>query len=699
MTTVSPPQPEAASNVPAHLPVRRGIPVAVAMVAGVCALVAVAAVHLTQGTSGVGLADLLGLVTGGDEHTWNVLRGSRIPRLVAGVTVGLALGASGAALQSVARNHLASPQLLGVSAGAYLAVTLTAVFGLSLPLWSSAGVAFVGGLLAAGLVLALSAGGASGPTRLVLAGSATSLALGSATTLLLILFRDETRGLYGWGSSGSLLAVDLDAAGQMAPVLLVATLGLVLLGRRLDILALGDDTAAVLGVRVRSTRLLAVAAAVLLAAAAVTVAGPIGFVGLCAPVAVRLSAALVPGILRHRWLVVFSAMAGALIVVASDVALRVLLGARRGVEIPTGVVTTLLGSVVLVTLARRHRDSGASPSTPGGQAPAVRSRRRFVVVLGAGVAALGGAVLVGALLGDAVLLGGDLVAHVSGTAGMRTTFILDQRLPRVGAAILAGAALAIAGTGVQAVSRNPLAEPGILGITNGAGLGAVISVTVAPTGGVAAMSVAAVLGAALAFIVVYGAAWRGGLHPDRLVLVGIGVAAGLSALTTMVILYSDPWNTPKVLTWLSGSTYGRQWQHIVPVALALAAVTPLLAGLHRSLDLLALDDDAPRVRGVALERTRLVVLAGAVSLAAASVAAVGVIAFVGLVAPHAARALVGGRHLRVLVVAALLGALLVSLADTVGRTVIAPAQIPAGLITALIGTPYFVWLLWRSRGR
>jgi iron complex transport system permease protein len=118
---------------------------------------------------------------------------------------------------------------------------------------------------------------------------------------------------------------------------------------------------------------------------------------------------------------------------------------------------------------------------------------------------------------------------------------------------------------------------------------------------------------------------------------------------------------------------------------------------RRELDLLALDEDTPRVLGVRLERVRLVALGGAALLASTAVSAVGVIGFVGLVAPHAARALVGARHTRVIPVSLLLGALLVSLADTLGRTVIAPAQVPAGLVTALIGTPYFVWLLWRSR--
>jgi iron complex transport system permease protein len=150
---------------------------------------------------------------------------------------------------------------------------------------------------------------------------------------------------------------------------------------------------------------------------------------------------------------------------------------------------------------------------------------------------------------------------------------------------------------------------------------------------------------------------------------------------------------------LSGSTYGRTAAQVAPVGVALVLLTSALAGSVRRLDLLALDDDTPRVLGVRLERTRLLTLTAAALLTSTAVAAVGVVGFVGLVAPHAARALVGGRHSRVLPVAALLGALLVSLADSVGRTVIAPAQIPAGLTTAMIGTPYFIWLLWRTRIR
>jgi iron complex transport system permease protein len=150
---------------------------------------------------------------------------------------------------------------------------------------------------------------------------------------------------------------------------------------------------------------------------------------------------------------------------------------------------------------------------------------------------------------------------------------------------------------------------------------------------------------------------------------------------------------------LSGSTYGRTLPQVLPVAVALLLAIPLLVRSRRDLDLLTLDDDTPQVLGVRLLPRRLVLLVVSALLTASAVSAVGVMAFVGLVAPHMARALVGSSHARVLPMAALVGAVVVLVADTIGRTVIAPAQLPAGLLTALLGTPYFVWLLSRSRAR
>ncbi|MCG5469283.1 iron ABC transporter permease [Micromonospora sp. LAH09] len=690
----APPRPEPATR-PApggRLAVPRVVGV---FVAAILLLLVVGAVHLTQGTSSVGALDLLRLLTGADDEAARVLIASRLPRLLAGLAIGVALGFAGAALQSIARNPLASPDTLAVNAGAHLAIVAVAAFGVSLPALPAGGLAFCGGLAAAGLVMAMSSGGQAGTTRLILAGSATALALGSVTTLLLLLFEQATIGLFAWGN-GSLVQSDLTALTQLAPVIVGAVVVLMLLGHRLDILALGDDTATVLGLDVRRTRLTVMVLAVLLSAAAVTLTGPVGFVGLCAPVIVRLLAPVVPGVHRHRILLPLSGIAGVIIVLGSDVLLRAVMGGQAGVDIPTGVVTTLFGAAILIWLARRHRDAGPTRRPPGGHA-AVRSAGFHRIVLTVTAVLTVGAVAVGMLAGDTWVLLGDVLNWLNGSTGPAYTFVLDQRWPRVAAAVLAGAALAVAGTTVQAVCRNPLAEPGILGITAGAGLGAVSLLTFVPLAGVWAVSGVAGLGAMLAFALVYGLAWRGGLSSDRLVLIGFGAWQGGMAVITYLVVAFDPWNTGKALTWLSGSTYGRMPTQVLPVLIALLVLTPAVVAARRELDLMALDDDTPRVLGVRLERTRLVALGAAALLTSTAVSAVGVIGFVGLVAPHAARALVGGRHSRVLPVAALLGAALVSIADTVGRTLIAPAQIPAGLVTAMIGAPYFVWLLWRSR--
>jgi iron complex transport system permease protein len=559
-----------------------------------------------------------------------------------------------------------------VTAGSYLAVVAVAAFGLSIPLWASGGVAFVGGLAAAVLVLGLSGAGTS-TTRILLAGSAVALALQSATATLLILFSQNTTSLFAWGS-GSLSQLGVTAFLYAAPVVVAATVAGLLLCRRLDLMALGDDTASVLGVPVRSTRFVGI----VLTAAAVTLAGPIGFVGLCAPVIVRLLGRVVPALNRHAVLLPACGLVGALVVILADPVVRTLFGAEAGITIPTGVVTTIAGAVVLVLLARRLRDAGPTRQPPAAGL-GLRSRR-FALVLVACAAVAAGTLLLGLLAGHTWLRTGDLGLWLSGQGPPLVRFALDERAPRVVAAMAAGGAIALAGTLTQATCRNPLAEPGLLGITAGAGLGAVIVVTGGSMGTEGASNTViptgAMAGALGAFAVVYGLTWRGGLNADRLVLIGIGVWYGTTALTTLLLVRANPWNTPRVSTWLSGTTYGRTWVQIVPVAVALALALPLAFAVRRELDLLAVDEDTPRLVGVRLERVRLTVLLLAAVLAATSVAAVGVVGFLGLVAPHAARALVGGKHVRVIGVSVLLGAVLLGLADALGRSVIAARADP-----------------------
>ncbi|MCC3651233.1 iron ABC transporter permease [Streptomyces sp. S07_1.15] len=676
---------------PATAPSRTG---AAAVTAALLLLVtALALVDVTEGTAAVGAPEVWKALTGrADPADASVVIASRLPRTAAGLLVGAVLGAAGAALQAVSRNVLASPDTLAVNAGSYLALGLAAATGVSLPLLASSGVAFAGGLAAAAVVLGLSGLG-SGTVRLVLAGSALTLGLTAVTQGLLLLFPRETEGLYAW-NQGSIAQNGFDGVLQTVPLAAAGFAGLLLLAHRIDALALGDDAARGLGVPVRATRVGAVVLAALLSTAAVTLAGPIGFVGLCAPALVRPLARRFRAFARTRAALPLAGLTGAALVLGSDVALRTAVAADTAVAVPTGVVTGLLGAVFLIVMATRLRD------TSGAAADRVRIRSRAVFLTTTAVLAalLAGVVIAAVLLGDAKLLLGDVANWALGRAGQTTGFVLDTRVPRVLAALLAGGALALSGTLVQAVTRNPLAEPGILGVSHGAALGAVLLVTTVPAAGAWSVAGAAFAGAAVSAVVVFGLAARGGFRQNRLVLVGFGVATGTGALISLLIVLTDPFNATKALTWLSGSTYGRTLPDVVPLAAALAAGLAVAAARRTELDLVSLDEDTPRLLGLGLARGRLGFLSLSVLLSATAVAAAGTIGFVGLVAPHAARALAGRRHARVIPVAVLLGAVLVCTADLVGRTVIAPAQLGAGLMTAVIGTPYFLHLLVRTRG-
>ncbi|MFH8974814.1 iron ABC transporter permease [Streptomyces sp. NPDC017890] len=667
---------------------------AAAVTAGLVLLVAVlAVVDIAQGTAAVGPAEVLKALTGqADADDASVVIASRLPRMTAGLLVGAALGMAGAALQAVSRNVLASPDTLAVNAGSYLALGLAGVTGVSLPMIASSGIAFAGGLAAAAVVLGLSGLG-TGTVRLVLAGTALMLGLNSMTEGLLLLFPEQTDGLYQW-NQGSIAQNGFDGVLQMLPVAVVGLAGLLMTARRVDALALGDDAARGLGVPVRATRVTVVVLAALLSAAAVTLAGPIGFVGLCAPALVRPLARRFRGFARSRASMPAAALTGAALVLASDVLLRTFVADDLSVAVPTGVVTSLVGAVFLVVMALRLKDTAKAGAPDRLRIP---SRTVFLVTVTVLVAVLVGLVIAAVLVGDSKLLLGDVVNWAQGRAGRTVSFVLDTRVPRVLAALCAGAALALSGTLVQAVTRNPLAEPAVLGVSGGGALGAVLLVTTVPAAGTWGIAGAAFAGSAVTAVLVFGLAARGGFQQNRLVLVGIGVASATTALISLLIVLTDPFNATKALTWLSGSTYGRTMPDVVPVVVALAVGIGVAVARRTELDLVSLDEDTPRLLGLRVARGRLGFLVLSVVLSSAAVACAGTIAFVGLVAPHAARALVGRRHVRVVPVAILLGATLVCTADLIGRTVIAPAQLGAGLMTAVIGTPYFLYLLVRSR--
>jgi iron complex transport system permease protein len=290
---------------------------------------------------------------------------------------------------------------------------------------------------------------------------------------------------------------------------------------------------------------------------------------------------------------------------------------------------------------------------------------------------------------------GDVLATLTGGGHQADRFIvIDVRLPRAMVAALAGAALAVSGSIFQTLLRNPLASPDVIGVVAGASAAAV---TVFVLGASAALIPLAAFGGAIAAsALLYLLAWRRGLSPYRLVLVGIGIDALATAAVTYALVRGRIEDVQEAAVWLIGSLNARAFTDVWPLAAGLALLTPLVAVLTRSLDALSLGEDEARALGVRVEPARLGLVAAAAGLAAIAVAAAGPIGFVAFIAPHIARVLTRASGAAVLPASALCGATLVLAADLAGRLLLSPEVIPVGIVTSVLGAPFFLWLLYRS---
>lgn len=285
-----------------------------------------------------------------------------------------------------------------------------------------------------------------------------------------------------------------------------------------------------------------------------------------------------------------------------------------------------------------------------------------------------------------------------------TMTIYEYRLPRIVLALIVGFGLAIAGTVIQGVTNNGLADPGILGISAGAGAGIVIFIFFAQ-GSVITDDWYSVLirplfgwaGGMAAAAIIFFLSWRKGmLDVTRFILIGIAVSAGFSAISIYFSLKMDPNDFQKANIWLHGSIYNATWTYILAALPWVLLLTPFILYKHRILDLFQLDDDTARSLGVAVNRERMWMILCSVGLVSASVSIAGNITFIGLIAPHIARQLVGVHNRLLLPVSGLLGMLLVLAADYIARN-IAPSEIPVGIIAALIGVPYLIYFLLRRK--
>ncbi|WP_282939058.1 iron ABC transporter permease [Paenibacillus sp. RC67] len=283
-----------------------------------------------------------------------------------------------------------------------------------------------------------------------------------------------------------------------------------------------------------------------------------------------------------------------------------------------------------------------------------------------------------------------------------TMVLFDFRLPRILVTMLAGIGLGISGAILQGLSRNALADPGILGIHAGASLGLIVFVTYfnTMTGAISLLIplftfAGGIVTALLIVLLAYDR--QKGWLPVRLILIGIAVSAGFSAATLFLSLSLDDKTYVFASRWLIGNVWGKDWIHVYALLPWILLIAPYVFSQSKSLNALSLGDDLAVGIGASVRRQRLVLLTAAVALSCASVSMVGGIGFIGLVAPHLARRLVGPMHQHILPISGLIGLVILVVADTIGRSIFQPNAIPAGVVVAAVGAPYFLYLLRKTK--
>jgi iron complex transport system permease protein len=586
------------------------------------------------------------------------------PRVAIALLAGAALGLAGVLMQQVLQNPLAAPETLGVNAGAHLALTIGLLAAPALHAEHPELLAIAGAFAAWGLIAAVG-WRSRDPTTLILTGFVVSFALGSISSLLMLLNQQYLASMFIWGA-GSLVEDGWSGVEQLALRVAICAALVAALARPLLILGFGDQQAKSLGLT-QLLKPLLLATAVLLSASVAAAVGFIGFVGLAAP---HLARVLGAEKLSER--LVAAPLAGAALVLLVDQLIQ-LLPPEQAANLPTGAVTALVGAPMLILLLRRvprlmlEAGGGIATRLGGGSA-----RRPMPVLAGLGIAL----VLVLAL---ALLVG----RAPQGFGVYPEAFA--WRLPRVVAAGGAGLGLGVAGCLVQRLFANPMASPEILGIGGGVAIGLIATLLFFANASAGLQLFGATIGA----LAVTGAILLLGLDkdftPERLLLTGIAITALLDASSLLFLALGDP-RSGQVLAWLSGSTYWVELNLAVIVLAAGIAGLALSALTARWLEILPLGASVAVSLGVPLGAARLVVLVLSSVTTAGAALIVGPMSFIGLLAPHLAGLFGLRRAGPQLFGAAMTGAVLVVFADWVGRVVFAPTELPAGVLSVLIGS-------------
>jgi ABC-type Fe3+-siderophore transport system permease subunit len=604
---------------------------------------------------------------------------SLVPRIVVTLLCGAALGLAGALLQHVLRNPLAEPMTLGIFPGAYLALMVASLW---LPGWLAAGretIALVGGALAMLAVFALAWSQGMSSLGVILAGMVVNLYCGAISLAIAVVHFDLLTGLMIWGG-GALEQTGWRPATHLLASLGICGVGAALVYRPLSLFDAGDSTVRNLGASVGWMRFAALLMAVTLTAIVVSEVGVIGFVGLAAPLVARLA-----GARRLRERLLWAPLFGAAMLWITDELVRVVAAAEpfSAHLIPTGTVTSIVGVPMLVALLPRLRsrpDTRPAFVSSGTDRSPRKALLLWLVLL----------ILV-CVVSLAVARGphGWFVASFS-----QIHALLFWRVPRLLCALAAGVLLALAGTLLQRITANPMASPDLLGVDSGGMLGIVIVLFATGSMSPSMLFAGCVTGALVTLGALFWFARRAAFAPERLLLIGVAISALFQAVVGAVMSSGDP-RAGVLIDLLVGSTYyvtpAEAWC-IAGFALMALCVTPLTT---RWMTALGLGAPSAASIGVPVGRARFALLLFAALLSAAATLIVGPLSFIGLIAPHIARLSGGRKPLAQMYLSATLGALLMVCADWLGRQLVFPEEVAAGLVATLLGGPYMVVLALR----
>ncbi|KXO07553.1 Ferric hydroxamate ABC transporter, permease component FhuB [Moritella sp. JT01] len=602
------------------------------------------------------------------------------PRLVTTLLAGAGLAVAGVLMQQVLRNPLASPATLGVASGANLALLLATLFAPQLLLWSPSAVATLGGLFTMLVVFALAWRRALSPSIVIVSGLVVNLYCGSFATVLLLMNQEELKGLMIWGA-GSLVQSSWDDAIFLAPRLFAATIIAFCFVRPLSLLELSDESARSLGMSLARLRIITLTLAVLLTAWVVSTVGVIGFIGLAAPAFIRLL-----GVRSFAHRIILSAILGALLLSVTDLLLQQLPGILP-MLIPTGAATAILGAPLLLWLLPRLQFKSQS------QTQTLLSRS------GTSVSYLSAKHMLGLLFLSFVLLFvfslfGRQIDGWTWLTGVHNWDLLEWRIPRLIGAATGGLMLAVAGTVIQRLSGNPMASPEIMGVSSGAALGLIIAIFSGFGATKLGLYFGGLVGAMLTLGLLVLLNRRSGFQPERLLLTGVAITALMDGVQSFILAGGDP-RSYQVLAWLSGSTYYVDADSLVMIVVFAVVLTITALSCSRWLDVLPLGAEPSAALGINVNRARLILLTLVAVLTVIATLVVGPLSFVGLMAPHIAR-LFGFNNARSHILSAgMFGMILMLLADWLGRQLLYPQEIPAGLMASIIGGLYLMWGLRR----